>query len=788
MDNKLFIILLLAALSSSIGVYGTNPVSCEGQWYNCDRAFTDSGEDDTDRVAYITAEKTYNNSGIWYNYCFSIPNAAVISDVLVRADFLASNSQVFIDVRVSGDGGLTYGTSHIVGGNVMEEQSFIIDVTNDLAWTPDKLNNSNFRVNVTCFQSPANLINPLCYLEWLEVGVVFNSSLCVNPECTPRDINIGALCNPCSNMKQSCNVSCQWKSWYCDDVTPSNYSQACNCGPCGCGGTIQCDSTCSGPNPAPLNYGQACGNCGSVNCSGGCTQGICAPGSTQCLGTTFQTCIAACTWQNSSTDADGDGVAFQCGDSLCDNMFGVGDSTKTVNEVGLCNDGIDNNCNGVLDCNDTSCVGDPNCPDLCNVASDCVQSNCTIEACVSNKCQYTNRTLCDAAECPAGSYCTAPGGTCRTPDQNQSVCLNCVPDQTSGYPWTWVPSNHQDGGKAYSTNTSVYNTLFNSDGAACSAASGGPCYNASNNPVVHKSRLTTGNCCGNNPNEFYKPDYYGGECTNNVNDCVWSSGDAQASNTGNAKWWCYLHEWNNCIDSTIGTKISNISNVSCVGVIGNNAWTPNFLIKPENQYSCTDGKDNDANGLIDCDDPACKPVIIGIAANQQNQRVPNVDVSLRTGLTIVKSAITGQLGNYSIIQINCGTYNLIASHADYLPNSRTITLSSGQQATIDLAMILGTSCEPDCTYFGDNIVHASCDAKNGCTFYDSISRAACDNSQPGWIRDYSATQYVVCASGAPQPKVEIKASVSCESGTLIKVTRIVLYNGKPVKLVVAACS
>ncbi|MBI3034983.1 hypothetical protein HYY71_01550, partial [Candidatus Woesearchaeota archaeon] len=44
-----------------------------------------------------------------------------------------------------------------------------------------------------------------------------------------------------------------------------------------------------------------------------------------------------------------------------------------------------------------------------------------------------------------------------------------------------------------------------------------------------------------------------------------------------------------------------------------------------------------------------------------------------------------------------------------------------------------------------------------------------------------------CASGAPQLNVEIQSSVSCSSGTLVKMTRIVMYNGKPVRMVVAAC-
>ena len=76
---------------------------------------------------------------------------------------------------------------------------------------------------------------------------------------------------------------------------------------------------------------------------------------------------------------------------------------------------------------------------------------------------------------------------------------------------------------------------------------------------------------------------------------------------------------------------------------------------------------------------------------------------------------------------------------------------------------------------------------HGCTLYDAIAKAACDNSQPGWARDYDGSRYITCASGAPQPKVEIQADVTCAKGTLVKVTRIVLYNGKPVKLVVATC-
>jgi hypothetical protein len=329
--------------------------------------------------------------------------------------------------------------------------------------------------------------------------------------------------------------------------------------------------------------------------------------------------------------------------------------------------------------------------------------------------------------------------------------------------------------------------LFNSDAQPCTAASGGSCYDSasSSNVVNHKPALTSGLCCGDDANEFYKPDYYGGECTNSINDCVWSSGDSQASDTGNAKWWCYQHEWSECVDSTIGTKFGG---VCCAGVDGNNAWTPNALIKTENQYSCSDGKDNDCDSLTDCQDSDCDGSIIGTVKSKETQQpISLADINGKKDLTTVKTAITAQDGTYSLT-INCGTFNLVASHPDYAPSTKSnVNVPPQQQAIADFDLVLGSSCGQDCTFAADNIVHASCDGKNGCSFYDSTAKSACDLSQPGWIRDYDETHYMVCASGSPQPKIEIEASVSCASGTLVKVTRIVVYNGKPVKLVVATC-
>ena len=213
------------------------------------------------------------------------------------------------------------------------------------------------------------------------------------------------------------------------------------------------------------------------------------------------------------------------------------------------------------------------------------------------------------------------------------------------------------------------------------------------------------------------------------------------------------------------------------------------IAKTATETACTDSLDNDCDGLTDCNDTDCFGTITGTVTAQATQQPINLaDITAKLVSTNFKSTTTNQLGTYSL-SINCGnTYNLVASHPDYAPQTKAnINIQPRQQVTADFSLTLGTSCEPDCTFASDNIIHASCDGKNGCTFYDDIAKSACDFAQPGWVRDYNETHYVICAPGSPQLKIEIEASVTCSSGTLVKVTRIVVYNGKPVKLVVAAC-
>ena len=249
-------------------------------------------------------------------------------------------------------------------------------------------------------------------------------------------------------------------------------------------------------------------------------------------------------------------------------------------------------------------------------------------------------------------------------------------------------------------------------------------------------------------------------CCTNANSCVYNS---QCYPNG------YRKDWDN--DGIIER---------CV-VKSPGQWVNEFEIE------CNNGIDDDLDNFIDCEDTDCNGWVNGTVKNQDGQYVSLADINVKKGTTIAGTAITSQQGDYSV-GVKCGTYSAAASHPDYAPQTKTNVIVPGRSnALVDFSMVLGTSCESDCTFAADNLVHASCDGKNGCTFYDSVSKAACDLSQPGWHRDYNSTHYVVCASGSPQPKIEIKAIVSCSSGTIVKVTRIVVYNGKPVRLVVAMC-
>ncbi len=166
-------------------------------------------------------------------------------------------------------------------------------------------------------------------------------------------------------------------------------------------------------------------------------------------------------------------------------------------------------------------------------------------------------------------------------------------------------------------------------------------------------------------------------------------------------------------------------------------------------------------------------------------------VSAYAKATLAGFANTNSQGQYSITGL-CGTFNVVAQQKDYASKTKSgIAVAPMQQVIVDFigsaSLVLATTCEADCTQAGDILIHASCNGINGCSFFNAQAAQACNFARVGWIRDYNATHEVECPSGSPQKKVYIAASVTCSKKTLVKTSAIVLYRGKPVKMVVASC-
>lgn len=96
----------------------------------------------------------------------------------------------------------------------------------------------------------------------------------------------------------------------------------------------------------------------------------------------------------------------------------------------ICDNGIDDDGDSLIDCNDPDCLGEDTngdgYVDCCNVNADCTPNrNCVNEACSSNYCQYPIRSLCENVECAGTEWCDGTNTDCVTPDDDNDVCETC---------------------------------------------------------------------------------------------------------------------------------------------------------------------------------------------------------------------------------------------------------------------------------------------------------------------------------------------------------------------------
>lgn len=276
-----------------------------------------------------------------------------------------------------------------------------------------------------------------------------------------------------------------------------------------------------------------------------------------------------------------------------------------------------------------------------------------------------------------------------------------------------------------------------------------------------------------------------GVCSPGSTQCV--NGDYQSC-TSSCGW-----------DSSAGTDSDNdqvdqqCEDTTCDNAAGvcDTAVANKCIVKSSPEI-CTDGLDNDCNGFADSKDSFCDGGIRAFVADQNNDPIEGVKITrVDKDLNTLGEDFTDASGWSGWVQVPFGNHTVIASHPDYVSKAKPVQVDPFEQAEVLFAdgdsLVIGSTCEPDCTYTGDNTVHKGCDQINSCNFYDAVAAQACDNAQPGWIRNYNETHVVQCAPGVPQEEIKVKATVTCEEENLIKSSQIVNYRGKLVNMVVVTC-
>jgi hypothetical protein len=203
-------------------------------------------------------------------------------------------------------------------------------------------------------------------------GCSGGGTLVCNATCSGFDTAACSGCPVCDN-DGVCEVG--EDCFNCENDCVSFDVATCGNGVCEPGGgedCVSCPSDCAGMQTGKPLERFCCGDgdgqnprpCSDARCNNGfvCIDGPGQTGETTCCGTG----VCEAPWEESANCAVDCGPAPFCGDGNCN---GTETSCSCVDdcglppasEAGLCADGIDNDCNGQIDCDDVACSASPAC-------------------------------------------------------------------------------------------------------------------------------------------------------------------------------------------------------------------------------------------------------------------------------------------------------------------------------------------------------------------------------------------------------------------------------------------
>ncbi len=323
-------------------------------------------------------------------------------------------------------------------------------------------------------------------------------------------------------------------------------------------------------------------------------------------------------------DHDGDGLVDcadpDCGSKVCQGAVSTAGGLTTGTCVTatkscvckptaeVCNDGIDNDCDGKIDCDDPDCqpVGN-NLGKVCDaVGHTCsppgmtggksvcgvvcsgnggtpqpagAETNCFDG--FDNDCN--GLTDCQDPNCAAlGLQCSTTGKTCG--DDFQCVCRKA--EATTGETSCGNGADDDCDGFIDCKDSDCQNAKADCapNGFKCTAASGGTCACSGNGGVAQS------------PKETSCADGFDNDC-DGAADCM--DVDCRPATAGGYGQGCTPAGGNPATAPTFGFKCDFLG--KCVCSKGQT-----------NEVSCGDGVDNDCDGLVDCADPDCQPLGSGM--------------------------------------------------------------------------------------------------------------------------------------------------------------------------------
>jgi len=401
--------------------------------------------------------------------------------------------------------------------------------------------------------------------------------------------------------------------------------------------------------------------------------------------------------------------------------------------MGNCDDGIDNDCNGLTDYSDSKCqvgLGDTcsidiecstglcdndgeqapddwHCYDVLDTYFDSLDSDCEFDINLNFDALCDEQSaLTDCAFNNSELWCNSSCGA-QDRDENQTGCQAFGSDCVSAY--SWLPSGEPSVGE------------YDSFGAV--------------------------ECCGDDAGEFAVSSV----CCNNPADCVAG-----------------------------GLCFDGIKELHCYDGLDDDC---------DGKVDFCDGSHDIGCSAYSGADTDCQAIIQGYVKSQ-DERIQGATVTALTNFkyssfskVINFTAVTDANGWFSITVYGNSTYDLVVKKPGYyMLNGLNQMLNFEATWDINVSLAKDVECNPDCTKGSGSLCYSECNGQNYCSFHSAQTASACDYRPKYSLVELNSTHSVECCEGLPlitPPLIVPEISIAENTSSITtNVMKLVNFRGK----------